>query len=116
MTKYVESGDYFITGINGKECTTVNMFLEQIGSAFSFPEHFGRNMDALNDCLNDLDWIDKDNYVLIINNFDHFLSSNYDDKNDIVAFLEEIKSGWENYSGEDNDVYRKKSDFIIIYN
>lgn len=30
-------------------------FLEEVGQALSFPSHFGKNLDALVDCLRDVD-------------------------------------------------------------
>lgn len=37
-----------------------------ISAAFAFPEHFGRNWDALADSLADLEWLESDRFVLLI--------------------------------------------------
>ena len=42
--------------------------LSNIAAALDFPEWFGRNWDALEDCLTDLSWRDAPGYVLIIEN------------------------------------------------
>jgi len=48
-------------------------FLNRIAQALSFPDWFGMNWDALNDCLGDLDWLPaKTGYVLIFENSDDF--------------------------------------------
>ncbi|MEU3275131.1 barstar family protein [Saccharomonospora sp. NPDC006951] len=39
--------------------------LDAIASALSFPEYFGRNLDALYDCLTDLAWLPPGEHVLI---------------------------------------------------
>lgn len=39
--------------------------LDAIASALSFPDHFGRNLDALYDCLRDLSWLDECEHVLV---------------------------------------------------
>ena len=116
MNDYLESGDYFIASIDGNRCKNLKSFLFEIGRAFGFPEHYGMNMSALDDCLNDLDWIEKDNYVLVINNNESFIIDSHDDRVAAIEFLNEIADEWKNYAGEDNDEYRKKSDFVIIYN
>jgi RNAse (barnase) inhibitor barstar len=36
------------------EATTKQQVLSRIGQAFYFPRHFGKNFDALSDCLTDL--------------------------------------------------------------
>jgi hypothetical protein len=42
--------------------------LENIAKALAFPEWFGRNWDALEDCLTDLSWSPAAGYVLIFEN------------------------------------------------
>lgn len=39
--------------------------MDAIASALSFPEWFGRNLDALYDCLTDLSWLPSGEHVLI---------------------------------------------------
>jgi RNAse (barnase) inhibitor barstar len=54
-------------------------FLEEIAGALHFPNWFGKNWDALNDCLTDLDWLPtKTGYVLVFEHGDRFWSSNED--------------------------------------
>jgi RNAse (barnase) inhibitor barstar len=48
-------------------------FLAQVARALQFPDWFGENWDALNDCLTDLDWLSTETgYVLILENSEHF--------------------------------------------
>lgn len=39
--------------------------MEAIAAALSFPSYFGRNLDALYDCLTDLSWLPSGEHVLI---------------------------------------------------
>jgi RNAse (barnase) inhibitor barstar len=39
--------------------------LRAIAAALRFPDWFGRNWDALEDCLTDLSWLPADGYVLV---------------------------------------------------
>lgn len=39
--------------------------LDAIGAALSFPEWYGRNLDALHDCLVDLSWQPDGEHVLV---------------------------------------------------
>ncbi|MEU6646501.1 barstar family protein [Saccharomonospora sp. NPDC046836] len=39
--------------------------LDAIAAALSFPDYFGRNLDALYDCLTDLSWLPAGEHVLI---------------------------------------------------
>lgn len=39
--------------------------LDGIAAAMSFPDYFGRNLDALRDCLVDLSWLPAGAHVLV---------------------------------------------------
>lgn len=39
--------------------------VDAIAAELHFPEHFGRNLDALYDCLTDLSWLPAGEHVLI---------------------------------------------------
>lgn len=48
-------------------------FLTRLAAALSFPDWFGGNWDATNDCLTDLEWLPKKTgYVLVFEKSDHF--------------------------------------------
>jgi RNAse (barnase) inhibitor barstar len=48
-------------------------FLAHLAKALTFPDWFGGNWDALNDCLTDLDWLStKTGYVLVFENSEYF--------------------------------------------
>jgi RNAse (barnase) inhibitor barstar len=114
IDKYLKGKNTFIASIDGKLCNRLDFFLEEIGRVFNFPDYYGKNMNALNDCLNDLEWLQKENYILIINNFEFFFKENEDDKFYILKFLKDVSKEWRNVSIDDG--YRKKSDFILIFN
>ena len=39
--------------------------LDGIAAALSFPDYFGRNLDALRDCLTDLSWLPEGEHLLV---------------------------------------------------
>jgi RNAse (barnase) inhibitor barstar len=106
---------YYIAVLDGTDCKTLKSFLKEIGKAFKFPSYYGQNLNALNDCLNDLEWLDKPNYLLIVKNHDSFLvNESQETRNHILAFLEGVAKQWANvpnYEGE--EIYRHKADFRI---
>jgi len=115
LSEKISADLYFIAIIDGIECKTLKDFLKKIGEAFKFPSYYGNNLNALNDCLNDLEWLNKPNYLLIIRNPKEFLIKEPADiYNHIIHLLEEVSTQWKNvpnYAGEEE--FRKRSDFII---
>lgn len=61
--------------------------LENIAKALAFPDWFGRNWDALEDCLTDLSWNEAAGYVLI------FEDARNDVMTDILASAAEFWRG-----------------------
>jgi len=47
-------------------------FLGTVASALEFPDYFGTNWDALNDCLTDMSWKQATGYVLFFVGFQSF--------------------------------------------
>lgn len=111
----ITESEYFIAVIHGSRNHTLKSFVEKIGKAFKFPSYYGKNMDALDECINDLEWIQQPNYLLLIKGSKDFLSKETPETRDhIKSFLDRVSKEWANvpnYEGE--DIYRKKADFRI---
>lgn len=60
--------------LDGKKTKTLSKFYKKIAKRLQFPDYFGFNLDALDECLSDLDWIEQPNVVLYIKNFKNFLN------------------------------------------
>ena len=39
-----------------------------VASAMRFPDYFGNNWDALDECLGDMDWLPAEGYILAVRN------------------------------------------------
>ncbi len=66
--------DFWVGIIDGECCSTEAEFHNEVSNQFNFPEYYGKNLDALFDCLLDLSWIREKNIVLQFNNFEKILS------------------------------------------
>ena len=51
--------------IDGTGIRTKADFYDAVAAALSFPDWFGRNLDALSDCLRDLSWLPDGEHVLV---------------------------------------------------
>jgi RNAse (barnase) inhibitor barstar len=67
------STDTFVAEIDGSKTRTLRSFYTRIAKVFLFPDYFGKNLDALFDCLISLEVIGKEDVVLLIRNESQFL-------------------------------------------
>lgn len=58
--------------LDGTRIVDKASFLATIAEAMAFPGYFGRNWDALDECLGDLEWVPAAGYVLVYDHFDRF--------------------------------------------
>lgn len=109
--------DYYVAILSGEECSNLKTFMEKASEAFKFPDYYGANINAFLECINDLDWLPKSNYALIVKNSNTFMSDDTDaNKQYVHDMLENISKEWANvpnYDGE--DAFRKRSDFKVVY-
>lgn len=72
ITSYIEEIckrlTYKYIHINGKSIDNKNSLFKEIAIALEFPDYFGKNWDALTDCLRDLEWIPSSGYVVTFDN------------------------------------------------
>lgn len=59
--------------IRGKKSKTRFDFYNEIAAALQFPYYFGENGNALHDCINDLEWLRADAYLLMVDDAHLFL-------------------------------------------
>ena len=53
---------------DGSKMKTLDSFYAEISKNLEFPTHFGRNFNALYDMLTDMTWLQRDIYVLLVDN------------------------------------------------
>ena len=71
--------------IKGSHCKTPANLFAEFAQALEFPDYFGHNWDALEECLADLEWLPAKGYILLITDAAHVLS---DDEAEYETFLE----------------------------
>ncbi|HRH58362.1 MAG TPA: barstar family protein [Chitinophagales bacterium] len=63
----------FLAFIDGQKCAVLSHFYEEIAKALNFPDYFTHNFDSLDECMNDLSWIDSIEIHLLIFNYEDLL-------------------------------------------
>jgi RNAse (barnase) inhibitor barstar len=62
-----------LTEIDGAAVTTLTDLYALLKVKLKFPDYFGDNLDALNDALYDLEWMDDEKLIFHIKNYKQFL-------------------------------------------
>lgn len=68
----------------------------EISSVLKFPDYFGNNLNALDECITDLEWLPADGYLGVIKNANCLLSEESDDA--LREFLFLLDSAGEEWS------------------
>jgi len=68
--------------------------LERFAAALAFPDWFGGNWDALEDCLGDLSWRADGPRVLVIDGFEALQAAARDDFRVLLDLLADVADHW----------------------
>lgn len=78
--------------IDGNSCTTIEQCYQTLQQQLSIPDYFGHNLDALEEVLADLDWIEEGKIKIIVLNSGSLLSDDKEKKADFLDILNSSKN------------------------
>ncbi|MBL7806986.1 MAG: barstar family protein [Saprospiraceae bacterium] len=73
-----------VVEIDGAKARTFRSFYPRIAKVLLFPDYFGNNLDALNDCLCSLEVLGNTDIVLLIRNARELLSKEKKEKKEAL--------------------------------
>ncbi len=83
--------------LRGTKMRTLQALFDETSAALQFPSYFGENWDALDECLNDLDWLPVGPCTLLLLETQHVLDRA--EPADRVALAEILKATAEAWNG-----------------
>lgn len=72
--------EVFVAEIDGAKARTLRGLYPRISKSLLFPDYFGKNLDALFDCLCSLEVLGKHDIVLLIHDAEKFLDKEKPEK------------------------------------
>jgi hypothetical protein len=75
-----------VRALRGHKMRTTARLFDECAAALQFPDYFGENWDALDECLADLEWLEGDAYIIVITTAQHLLDGEQPEK--LKLFLE----------------------------
>jgi hypothetical protein len=89
-----EEEGWQLFAFDGETISSKSDFLKACAIAMKFPDHFGYNWDAFNDCLTDLDWITAKGYLILYTQPEPFAKTNPTDWATLLELLQDAVDDW----------------------
>lgn len=84
-----------VVDIDGQQVDTLEKLYQELIVQLKFSDDFGRNLDAFDEMINDLDWLDETIICLVFKNYDEFLSEENDEAREIIlTILDDAAAEW----------------------
>lgn len=95
VEREARASGHWIARVDGRAAADKAALLALIAAALRFPDYFGGNLDALDECLRDLDdFLPAPGYLVVIEHADAARLGCRADFEDVVAALEEAGRHW----------------------
>lgn len=103
----------FIAHIDGKKAITLRQFYEEIADLLEIQD-FGFTMEALNDTLNDLQWLEDERIILYITNTTELISKERDPVKfgNLLNILDATAEDWK-WTDDEESIERKE--IIVVF-
>jgi RNAse (barnase) inhibitor barstar len=104
----------FIGEVHGQKAASLKGFLDEIGRVMNFPDYDGKNLDALDEMLNDLEWIQQEQVVLYVSNTTTWLSMEKSQEKifTLIDLLDATAEDW-HWMDEEEDVAKKNLTIVF---
>jgi RNAse (barnase) inhibitor barstar len=73
--EWFKQDGYDVRSLDSERWESATSLLLALGTTLRFPEHFGRTLDAFNDCVSDLDVPQDGGFVLVLREFERVAAS-----------------------------------------
>lgn len=85
---------FLVKVVHGNKCRDSARLFAELAEAMEFPDYFGHNWDALEECLADLEWLPAKGYVLVFTDAEQILSDDEEAFSLFVEVLNDAAEGW----------------------
>ena len=80
--------------IEGKLIARKEQLLNHVATALRFPDYFGGNWDALEECLADMEWVDAPGYLIYYDHIDTLAKEHPDQLQTFVEICRDAVASW----------------------
>uniref|UniRef100_A0A832M2W6 Barnase inhibitor n=1 Tax=Oscillatoriales cyanobacterium SpSt-402 TaxID=2282168 RepID=A0A832M2W6_9CYAN len=94
LAAFCEERNFKLFLIQGDRANNKAAFMHESAQVMNFPDYFGANWDAFEDCLTDLEWLPANGYVLLYLYPEHFAEAHPTDWSIVVSILQSAVEEW----------------------
>ena len=80
--------------IEGRNISRKEQLMNAMATALDLPPHFGQNWDALEECLNDMESVEGDGFVIHFDHVDTLAASHPSELETLVEILRDSVTSW----------------------
>ena len=91
---------FVVKEFHGRKCHTKTGVLGEFARVLDFPDYCGKNWDAFEECLTDLQWLPAPGYLFIVTEAEELLRDRDEEYEMLLKILEESGKMW----GTEQDV------------
>ena len=90
-------GGWRVVTIDGRRTPSKAALLAEIARVLRFPDWFGHNWDALADCLEDDEWMDKNGVVILWQGAEQFRKAHHEEFETALDIFSEAAEYWQEH-------------------
>jgi hypothetical protein len=94
LTTFCQEHNLQLIYLDGEKITTKTEFLQAAAQALQFPDYFGYNWDAFEDCLTDLDLLTGKGHILLYTQPEKFATANPKDWSTLMSIFRTAVQDW----------------------
>jgi hypothetical protein len=85
---------FVIKEFHGRKCRTTAGLMGEFARVLEFPTYFGKNWDAFEECVTDLQWLPAPGYLFIVTEAEQLLPDHDEEYETFLKILEESGKVW----------------------
>ncbi len=82
--------------IRGWKCLTYESLHNEVSAALQFPNYYGENWDAMDECITDLEWMPADWYLIYVSGIEDVLPDDEEGFSIFLSVLSDASERWAN--------------------
>ena len=103
----------FIANVDGKHALTLRQFYEEMADLLEIP-NFSFTLEALNDALNDLQWLEDKRVILYFTNTSELISKERDPAK-LASVLNILDATAEDWKWVEDDESMDKKEIVVVF-